>query len=663
MSLTFYPYEKFHFVFEADAGDGYRSDIAIDDIIISQGMCLDCTGDGLFACGDEDNMCILDEFQCDGYRDCPNGSDEDSCLKEDTLTDLQETCSSDSMRNLAVCRSENYEGNCLNSTEGSQLCDGNWDCRYGYDEAGCSTVVDPNRCGSPDPEPRHTMGWATGRAKFQEVNYKWAWTGTLYYGDKFQCSVHMVADDWYLSTLECVKKGLVKTKKSSEWYTYGGCSIEEEINIERRVGADGFTIEHHNVYGKLVVYNVARVILHPDSSTYDAEENQMVLINTVFNPDNLIRRPICFNAAAEQRFLFNLERPHLCQLVGHRPGKKGEKVLKWQALAPVTKIDDTLWAGYRMLLVQPFHDDPGTALYCQAWDQRWHLVGILKKHTPEDIGDKRANWPSIRAGLNTFSDIQYLSSWVQQECPGQFLCKTDKICILLQNVCDGRIDCSDGSDENKCTSGCGGSSWLEGDGGSVSVANYVKSCTWIYNSAPDQLGVIRIEKILTDVPYKIIKYDSVDQKWITFNKPIQFLSSNLGASLTIRINLETEGDVGSLLDLSLKYHHETLDGENEVACDKQYRCENNLKCISPELVCNGEKDCPSGDDETDCHKTECGSGRYLTATEEENVLLSQNFPNPWFGKFSRKMRVRFLCNNFRSWRMQVYRILITRQPD
>ena len=609
--------------------------MAIDDIIISQGMCQDCTGTGLFSCGDEQDTCILDEFQCDGYRDCPNDSDEANCLDDTTLDDLRNTCSADSMRNLAVCRPENYEGNCLNNTKGSQLCDGVWQCRYGYDEAGCSTIVDTNQCGSPDPEPRHTMGWATGRAKFLEVNYKWAWTGTLYHNDKFQCSVHMVAEDWYLSTVECIKKGLMKTKKSSEWYTYGGCSIEEEINIERRVVADDFTIEHPNNHGDTVIYKVERVILHPDSTTYEAEANQMVLINTINNATNLIRRPICFNTATKKRFLFDIERPHLCQLIGHRPGKKGEKVRKWQALAPVTNIKSTLWAGYRMLLVQPFHDDPGTALYCQAWDQRWHLVGILKNNFGEiaDESSRRTNWPTIRAGLNTFTDIQYLSTWVHQECPGQFLCQTDQNCILLQNVCDGRIDCSDGSDENKCPSGCGSQSWLEGDRGSVSIATSVKSCTWIYQAEQNQVSVIRIEKILTDATYKIISYDSVDQKWIVFNKPPQFLSSSVGASLTIRIELDVIEGSNSLLDLSLKYHREQFDEENNrFPCDKQFRCKNDITCISPEMVCNGIKDCPDGADEDNCHSTECDSGRYLAATESESILHSQNFPNPWFGK-------------------------------
>ena len=197
------------------------------------------------------------------------------------------------------------------------------------------------------------------------------------------------------------------------------------------------------------------------------------------------------------------------------------------------------------------------------------------------------------------------------------------------------FDCSDGADENKCTSGCGGNSWLIGDSGTVTVSNYVKSCTWILHAEPDQLGVIRVEKLLADVPFKIMKYDSIEKKWITHNKLIHHISGEVGASLTLRIDLETTDDTNGLLDLSLKYRHEKLGPNNEISCDRQYRCANKMKCISTEMVCNGVADCPSGDDENNCNKSECGSGRYLTATNTEQVLLSQNFPNPWFGKYFR----------------------------
>ena len=58
-----------------------------------------------------------------------------------------------------------------------------------------------------------------------------------------------------------------------------------------------------------------------------------------------------------------------------------------------------------MLLVQPFHDDKGTGLFCQSWNQKWHLIGITQPNDG-DIEGRSATWPSMRAGLNVVSDIQ-----------------------------------------------------------------------------------------------------------------------------------------------------------------------------------------------------------------------------------------------------------------
>ena len=177
-------------------------------------------------------------------------------------------------------------------------------------------------------------------------------------------------------------------------------------------------------------------------------------------------------------------------------------------------------------------------------------------------------------------------------------------------------------------SGCGGNAWLEGNKGSIIVAQNVKTCTWIYPREAAKVNVIKIEKILTDSEYEIHSYDSNDAKWIVYDSPPQFITSTINGSLTIRIDPLSSG----LLDMSIKYNRlPVISGE--INCEKQFRCDDKITCISPEFVCNGISDCKNGEDELNCNLEQCGGLRYLQATEEQKEILSQNFPNPFFGLY------------------------------
>ncbi|KAI8494928.1 CUB and sushi domain-containing protein 2 [Branchiostoma belcheri] len=67
--------------FEGVRGAGFGSDMAIDDIAITSGLCANCSEDQ-FACWD--GSCISGSLMCDGNSDCPYGSDEVFCNQ--TLT-------------------------------------------------------------------------------------------------------------------------------------------------------------------------------------------------------------------------------------------------------------------------------------------------------------------------------------------------------------------------------------------------------------------------------------------------------------------------------------------------------------------------------------------------------------------------------------------------
>ena len=103
--------------------------------------------------------CILDEFRCDGVNDCSNGRDEETCMPEGHLSSFIDTCLKNNWQNLPACRPEKISKTCSNETMSDVICDGHWDCAYGYDEAGCQQA-NQDSCGLPAPEPRAALGWA-----------------------------------------------------------------------------------------------------------------------------------------------------------------------------------------------------------------------------------------------------------------------------------------------------------------------------------------------------------------------------------------------------------------------------------------------------------------------------------------------------------------------
>ena len=202
-----------------------------------------------------------------------------------------------------------------------------------------------------------------GRAKFEQQDHRWLWTGALFYKSKFQCSVHMVRPNWYLTSLDCVEKGIVKEKKTQKWFDFRGCSIKDEQSTleEKSVNANHYTIHHMSVNdtNKWVEFEIDTIIIQPDQVA-GGKKSTMVLISTK-SSDRATRQSICLNSKPEKQFKFDLKRPQLCQVVGHRfENGYSSKIHKWQSLVPV-RADmlendgdeySVIQAGYQMLLIR-----------------------------------------------------------------------------------------------------------------------------------------------------------------------------------------------------------------------------------------------------------------------------------------------------------------------
>ena len=67
-----------------------------------------------------------------------------------------------------------------------------------------------------------------------------------------------------------------------------------------------------------------------------------------------------------------------------------------------------------------------------------------------------------------------------------------------------------------------------------------------------------------------------------------------------------------------------MDQKSRMWTLRDLKCPNENKCISNEFLCNGYEDCSNGGDEKQCQSS-CGSARYLTATNQAQLLQSRTY--------------------------------------
>ena len=75
----------------------------------------------------------------------------------------------------------------------------------------------------------------------------------------------------------------------------------------------------------------------------------------------------------------------------------------------------------------------------------------------------------------------------------------------------------------------------------------------MYERRNSLVGTFEIEHIIAEGPYKIVTYDSADEKWMIYKDTPRFLSSRKNSDLTFRIELENEN---SLLYFKMRYYKE-----------------------------------------------------------------------------------------------------------
>uniref|UniRef100_A0A8C1C9A8 Transmembrane serine protease 13b n=2 Tax=Cyprinus carpio TaxID=7962 RepID=A0A8C1C9A8_CYPCA len=337
----------------------------------------------------ETDTCPPSSVNCDGKRDCSQGSDESRCVRFGTANELQ-VMTSKTKSFLPVC-AQGWDKNIADQT-----------CQQlGFRESYEVGVLDTSSSAFQSLNSQftntiqasvNTRVWKATRIEDHggsaAAEGQWPWQASLHFQGSHSCGGTLVAPDFIITAAHCFPKGTPGSQLPSNWRVYIGLVSQLQL---------------------LSPYNVKQIILHEN---YDpATKNNDIALLKLSKPASNIQ-PVCLPVFGQ-----TFPAAKQCWTTGFGVTKQGAGISTLLMEVAVNLIDSavcnsfTVYGGRITENMQCAGDlkgerdscqgDSGGPLVCKV-DDKWYLTGV----TSWGDGCGNPNRPGV------YSDVGQLLMWI-----------------------------------------------------------------------------------------------------------------------------------------------------------------------------------------------------------------------------------------------------------